>query len=129
MDEAGESPSTLAAEIGVSHTSVARWLEGSEPRAAALKKLAAFFSVSPPWLLGLDKVGEKESVYQVRSRAHSAGLEERIDDICNAVRVTLYQFPSTSPKLRAKYLELLSEQFDEFGDWCDSLKQPAQNDP
>jgi len=50
MAAAGFNPTTLAKIIGVSHTTVNRWLDDGEPKVSDLSKLAAVLNESVQWL-------------------------------------------------------------------------------
>ena len=55
MNAAGKKQIELAAETGLSHSTISRYLSGKvEPRQAAMKKLAFALNVSEWWLWGYD---------------------------------------------------------------------------
>ena len=51
----GVSPSRACTELGLSRSSTRRWREGNVPRSATLTRMAAYFGVTPQYLLGTEK--------------------------------------------------------------------------
>lgn len=52
MQDNGLSQSAVAKRLGLSSSTVSRWLEGSVPRARALRDLSALLDVCPSYLAG-----------------------------------------------------------------------------
>lgn len=53
--EKGETPNSVAKEIGASSGSVTAWKNGAEPRNKTLGKIADYFKVSTDYLLGKEE--------------------------------------------------------------------------
>lgn len=47
----GESPLSLSGKLGVSHTTVGRWLRGAQPGAEQIQRLSNTLCVNAHWLL------------------------------------------------------------------------------
>ena len=57
----GETPNSVAKELGVSSGSVTAWKNGTDPRNKTLQKIAEHFSVSTDYMLGSDEKKPTES--------------------------------------------------------------------
>ena len=51
MKNAGENPFSLSKKLGISHSTIGRWLKGSEPEARQIAPIALALSVDAHWLL------------------------------------------------------------------------------
>ena len=51
----GESPNTVAKNIGIASGTITNWKNGIIPRSSAIKKVAEYFGVSVEYLLGKEK--------------------------------------------------------------------------
>lgn len=71
MGEMRFNNSTLGRALGVTHTTVARWLGGSMPAGDMFQKLADHLCVSAQWLMGSDDA--QENVLREESPPYRAG--------------------------------------------------------
>ena len=76
MESAKENKLSLSKKIGVSHSTVGRWLQGSEPKADQIPLLAKALAVNAQWLLtGQAQEKATESPWMVRESP------EQIEDL------------------------------------------------
>lgn len=61
MRSRGLSQGQLASELGVSGSTVARWIAGSVPRPRALMGLCELLEVRPEWILGEDGIETQQN--------------------------------------------------------------------
>ena len=81
----GISVRKVAKLVGVSETSVSKWMSGdAEPRSDLVPKLAGTLSVSMRWLL----TGEDEAELPQDSETLSPDLQALLDDLLDVQRIT-----------------------------------------
>ena len=74
----GETPNSVARILGISSGSITSWKNGTEPRYTTIAKIAAYFGVSPDYLLsGLHR--NKRMSYAIGVVAVTAGTKEEIE--------------------------------------------------
>lgn len=79
----GETPNSVAKNIGASSGSVTAWKNGTEPRNKTLSKIADYFGVSTDYLLG--KETEKAPILTKKDERDIAkDLEAMMDNLENA---------------------------------------------
>lgn len=63
IERSGKAKSALAEHCGVASPAVSRWINGSEPRAETMAKIADFLGVNVKWLMfGEDQPGAKVKI-------------------------------------------------------------------
>lgn len=73
-----ETPNSVARILGISSGSITSWKNGTEPRYTTIAKIAAYFGVSPDYLLsGLHR--DKRMSYAVGVVAITAGTKEEAE--------------------------------------------------
>ncbi len=68
--ERGTKPNPVCVELGFSNATATKWKNGSTPSTESLNKIAEYFNVSVPYLLGYDDKKEKSPAGAELSEKH-----------------------------------------------------------
>lgn len=84
---AGETPNSVAKEIGASSGSVTAWKKGTEPRNATMTKIADYFDTTVDYLTGRiddpensDRFGLEDPTEMQKEKAPTAAGERSVSD-------------------------------------------------
>lgn len=69
MKVRGESPLSLSTKLGLSHTTVGRWLRGAKPGSEQIERISNSLSVNAHWLLTGEGEGPSESAGRVKDES------------------------------------------------------------
>jgi len=93
--EKGFTQENAAELLGVSAQSVSKWERGdSLPDISMLPTLALLYDVSVDWLLGMDKMGNRQRRNSFFATAHELLLQGRDDEATEVYTQALKAFPS-----------------------------------
>lgn len=133
--KAGKSDNAVAAEIGLSNSTVTTWRQGALPRRPTLKKVADYFGVTGEYLMGTtieaqidlteSKLGHLQAVLDFSEPEEQEEVERQIEalekthsDLC-ATRDSTQKKPALTEKDRrdvAKDVSRIMESLDTSGD-------------
>jgi transcriptional regulator with XRE-family HTH domain len=86
MDSAHENKLSLSKLLGVSHSTIGRWLKGSEPEAKKIAPLAAALGVNAQWLLTGDVPKRTTDELMVREELQGEYRPTSAEKIASALR-------------------------------------------
>lgn len=132
---AGKSDNAVAAEIGLSNSTVTTWRQGALPRRPTIKKIAAYFGVTDEYLMGTtieaqidlteSKLGHLQAVLDFSEPDEQEEVERKIEalektrsDLC-ATRDIAQKKPALTEKDRqdvAKDVSRIMESLETSGD-------------
>ncbi len=75
----GISPNGVCADLGLSTATATKWKKGAVPRDTTLKKIADYFGVSAPYLLGI--VDNPDPIALVDPRKKEPPMLERLNEV------------------------------------------------
>lgn len=75
-EKAGKSDNAIAAEIGLSNSTVTTWKQGALPRRPTIKKVADYFGISVEEMMGYE---QKETAPAPFTRRDERDIEKRLE--------------------------------------------------
>ena len=115
--KAGKSDNAVAAEIGLSNSTVTTWRQGALPRRPTLKKVADYFGVTGEYLMGTT-IEAQIDLTESKLGHLQAVLEKTHSDLC-ATRDSTQKKPALTEKDRrdvAKDVSRIMESLETSGD-------------